>query len=58
MPLVEEKRTEAHEESVSVCKIWCPSPRTRDNQKLLREEEIFGNDSLDAAGAKEIGNSG
>jgi len=58
-PRSEEKRPEADEESVSCGKVWwCPSPRTRDNQQLLREEKILGNDRFCATGAWGFRDSG
>ncbi len=48
----EAKRPEADKESVSVGKIWRPSPRPCHNEELLFEGEILGDDSLCATGPR------
>ncbi len=54
----EERRPEADKESVSVGKIWRPSPRPCHNEELLFEEEILGDDSLCVTEAKEFRDGG
>ena len=54
----ETERPEADKESVSVGKVWRPSPRPCHNEQLLCEEEILGDDSLCATGAKEFRDGG
>ena len=51
-PRLKEQRPETHDESVGRGKIWRPSSGACDNQQLLLEQEVFGNDGPRATRAE------